>query len=96
MFERGERGHLVVVEREDYVGRDKVTTDATGRPVMRVEKYVNGQQRDVVVFAPSGQHKIGIDRLADIAPLPVRRKGSSAIHGWAVARIRQLVARSRP
>lgn len=89
MFERGERGHLVVVEREDFAGRDKVTT-FDGRAVMRVEKWVGDQQRDVVVFAPSGQRKLTVDEVADHVPREVRRNGSRAIRDHVIQTFRRL------
>jgi len=89
MFQRGERGHLVVVEREDYAGRDKLTL-FDGRPVQRVEQFVGDAQRNVVVFAPSGQRRLSVDEVADHVPLPVRRQGSRAIHRHVVQVFRSL------
>lgn len=49
---QGTSAKVTLREREDYVGRDIVQTDATGRPVMSiVTTRDNGN--DVVVFAPT-------------------------------------------
>ena len=95
MFERGERGHLVVVERDDYAGRDKVTM-FDGRPVMRVEKWVGGHQRDVTIFLPSAQRRLTVDEVADVLPRDVRRKGSVAMRDFVVRSFRALTAKERP
>lgn len=87
MFERGERGHLVVTEREDYQGRDKVTRNADGRPIMRAEKLVGNDQRAVVVYAPAGQRRLELDDVAESVPRPVRRKGASTMRRWLQVRL---------
>jgi hypothetical protein len=47
----GTRCKVEAVEREDYIGRELVTTDGEGRPIMRVETTRN-DGNDVAVFAP--------------------------------------------
>lgn len=39
-------------EREDYVGKDTVTRDADGKPIMNVTVTRDDGSNDVVVFAP--------------------------------------------
>lgn len=47
----GIKAHLVVNERQDYVGKDLVTCDGYGRPVMSITtKRDDGE--DCAVFAP--------------------------------------------
>lgn len=87
MFQRGERGHLLRVEREDYVGRDKVTTDGKGRPIMRVEKLVGNDQIGVVVYAPSAQHRLRVEQGADLCPKEIRRRGADVMRSWLSRRI---------
>lgn len=51
MLRAGTRAHVYAREREDYVGAEKVQTDAAGRPVMSVvTEREDGQ--DAIVFAP--------------------------------------------
>ena len=50
----GERAEVVAVEREDYVGRELVQTDANGRPVMAVVTTRDDGQ-DCTVYAPTAQ-----------------------------------------
>ena len=53
MIPAGTRAEVVAVEREDYIGTDKVQLDATGRPVMSViTRRVDGSN-DTAVFAPT-------------------------------------------
>lgn len=47
----GVRCKVEAVEREDYIGRELVTTDGEGRPIMRVET-TRDEGNDVAVFAP--------------------------------------------
>lgn len=47
----GTKAHLVLNDREDYVGRELVTCDGHGRPVMSVTTLRNDGQ-DCAVFAP--------------------------------------------
>src|SRR5437773_10199933 len=48
----GTKAKVTAHEREDYVGSERVQTDAAGRPVMSViTEREDGQ--DVVVFAPT-------------------------------------------
>jgi hypothetical protein len=47
------------VEREDYVGKEVVTTDGEGRPVMAVET-TRDDGNDVAVFAPCAQLSGGV------------------------------------
>jgi hypothetical protein len=51
MVPAGTRCKVVALEREDYVGRDVVTTDGEGRPVMAVET-TRDDGTDRAVFAP--------------------------------------------
>jgi hypothetical protein len=51
MVPAGTRCKVVALEREDYVGRDVVTTDGAGRPVMAVET-TRDDGTDRAVFAP--------------------------------------------
>ena len=52
MVPEGTRCKVEAREREDYVGREMVQTDANGRPVMSVVTTRDDGQ-DVVVFAPA-------------------------------------------
>jgi len=57
MVPAGEKVKVTAVEREDYVGNEKVQTDAEGRPVMAVvTERENGN--DVAVFAPTASGQI--------------------------------------
>jgi hypothetical protein len=51
MVEAGTKAKVEAVEREDYVGDERVTTDAEGRPVMSVVTTRDDGQ-DCAVFAP--------------------------------------------
>jgi hypothetical protein len=51
MVPAGTRCKVEALEREDYVGRDVVTTDGAGRPVMAVET-TRDDGTDRAVFAP--------------------------------------------
>lgn len=55
----GTRCEVKVVEREDYVGKEVVTTDGEGRPVMAVET-VRDDGNDVAVFAPCATSAGGV------------------------------------
>ena len=48
----GTRAKIIVVEREDYVGQERVQTDVNGRPVMAVST-VRDSGEDRIVFSPS-------------------------------------------
>jgi len=50
MVPAGTRCKVEAVEREDYVGKETVTLDGEGRPVMRVET-TREDGNDVAVFA---------------------------------------------
>jgi len=52
MLPEGTRAKVEVVEREDYVGSEKVQTDANGRPVMAVVT-IRDDGEDRIVFAPT-------------------------------------------
>ena len=58
MVPAGTRCKVEAVEREDYVGKERVQTDANGRPVMSVVT-VRDDGQDVAVLAPtaSGQSR---------------------------------------
>ena len=45
----GTKAKIIVVEREDYVGRERVQTDMNGRPVMNVTT-VRDEGTDTIVF----------------------------------------------
>ena len=45
----GTKAKIIVVEREDYVGRERVQADANGRPVMAVST-VRDEGEDRIVF----------------------------------------------
>jgi hypothetical protein len=51
MVPAGTRCKVEALEREDYVGRERVTTDGEGRPVMAVET-TRDDGTDRAVFAP--------------------------------------------
>jgi hypothetical protein len=51
MVPAGTRCKVEALEREDYVGREHVTTDGEGRPVMAVET-TRDDGTDRAVFAP--------------------------------------------
>lgn len=55
----GTRCKVEAVEREDYVGKEVVTTDGEGRPVMAVET-TRDDGNDVAVFAPCAQLSGGV------------------------------------
>lgn len=48
----GTRAKVETREREDYVGRELVTTDGDGRPVMSVVTTRDDGSNDVAVMAP--------------------------------------------
>lgn len=51
MTPEGERVHVTVREREDYVGDEVVQRDGNGRPIMAVN-VERADGNDVAVFAP--------------------------------------------
>lgn len=51
MVPAGAKAKVVAVEREDYVGREMVQTDAEGRPVMAIVT-VRDEGQDCTVLAP--------------------------------------------
>lgn len=51
MVPAGTSCKVIAVDREDYVGTERVQTDADGRPVMAVVT-VRDDNQDVAVFAP--------------------------------------------
>lgn len=51
MVPAGTRCKVEAVEREDYVGKEIVTLNGEGRPIMRVET-TREDGNDVAVFAP--------------------------------------------
>lgn len=55
----GTRCKVEAVEREDYIGKEVVTTDGENRPIMRVET-TRDEGNDVVVFAPLAQSGGGV------------------------------------
>lgn len=53
------RCKVEAVVREDYIGTEKVTLDADGRPIMRVET-TRDDGNDVAVFAPCAENNLGV------------------------------------
>lgn len=51
MVPAGTRCKVEAVEREDYVGKEVLTYDKTGRPISAVN-VTRDEGNDVVVFAP--------------------------------------------
>lgn len=49
------------VEREDYVGTEKVQTDEDGRPIMAVETLHDDGSNDIAVLATCVQMKMKVD-----------------------------------
>lgn len=100
MFQRGERGHLEPVERQDYVGKDKVTTDARGRAYQAIDKVdAFGNQTGLFVLAPSGQVRVHLDAVEDLCPQPVRRRGRDTMRRYLSAALltgaRRMMRRPR-
>jgi hypothetical protein len=60
MIPAGTRAEVVAVEREDYVGSEKVQTDANGRPVMAVITRRPDGSNDTAVFAPTATVRAGV------------------------------------
>lgn len=54
LIPEGTRCKVEAVEREDYVGKENVTYDGEGAPIMRVET-TRDDGNDVAVFAPVAQ-----------------------------------------
>ena len=52
MVLEGVRCKIVVEERQDYIGREDVRLDSTGRPVMAL-RTVRNDGEDLLVFAPT-------------------------------------------
>lgn len=55
----GTRCKVEAVEREDYIGKEVVTTDGDSRPIMRVET-TRDDGNDVAVFAPLARSNGGV------------------------------------
>jgi len=55
MVLEGQRSLVRAVEREDYVGRERVQYDGDGRPVMAVRTDHWDGSNDVIVNAPTAQ-----------------------------------------
>jgi hypothetical protein len=49
----GSGARVTYREREDYVGREQVQTDASGRPVMSIVTERPDGSNDAVVLAPT-------------------------------------------
>ncbi len=49
---------MVALERDDYIGRESVQTDAEGRPVMQVVT-TRDEGQDCTVYAPSATVMVG-------------------------------------
>jgi hypothetical protein len=58
MLPAGTKAHVYAVEREDYIGKEKVQTDVNGRPVMAV-RTVRDEGEDAIVFAPRIEVRVG-------------------------------------
>lgn len=52
MLPAGTRAKVVAVEREDYVGGERVQVDGNGRPIMAV-RTTRDHGEDAIVFAPT-------------------------------------------
>lgn len=59
MVPEGTKCKVEAVEREDYVGKEELTYDGDGRPVMRVET-TRDEGNDVAVFAPCAHPSGGV------------------------------------
>lgn len=57
MVEAGTKVKISAIEREDYVGTEKVQTNTEGRPVMAVITEREDGSNDVSVFAPTATGK---------------------------------------
>lgn len=60
LIPEGQRCQVVAREREDYVGKEVVTTDGEGRPIMAIET-IRDDGNDVTVFAPCATTKVRMD-----------------------------------
>lgn len=60
MVPAGTRCKVEAVEREDYVGKETVTLDGEGTPIMRVET-TREEGNDVAVFAPCATASVRIE-----------------------------------
>jgi len=58
MVPAGTRAKVTAVEREDYIGKEKVQLAPNGRPVMSVVTERPDGSNDVMVFAPSAVGKV--------------------------------------
>lgn len=58
LLRKGEHAKIEVVERQDYIGREKVFLDHNGRPIMSVVTTRDDGQ-DCAVFAPTAQAEQG-------------------------------------
>jgi hypothetical protein len=58
MIREGERAHVRLVERDDYVGGEDVRTDAEGRVFMRSEIERADGHVDVWVYAPTAHVRL--------------------------------------
>jgi hypothetical protein len=50
----GQRVKVEALERQDYIGKEKVQTDGRGRPIMAV-KTTRNEGEDLVVLAPCAE-----------------------------------------
>lgn len=60
MVPEGTHCKVEAVEREDYIGKEVVTLDAEGTPIMRVET-TREDGNDVAVFAPLARSNGGVN-----------------------------------
>jgi len=56
MVRAGTRCKVEALDREDYVGSEKVQTDANGRPVMAI-RTTRDDGQDVAVLAPTATRR---------------------------------------
>lgn len=62
MVPEGTRCEIRAHEREDYVGKETVTKDGDGRPVMAIET-IRDDGNDLVMFAPCATTKLFAERV---------------------------------
>lgn len=53
LVKQGHRANFIAVEREDYVGTEKVLLDGNGRPIMAVQVEHPDGSNDRTVYAPT-------------------------------------------
>jgi hypothetical protein len=68
----GSGARITYAEREDYVGRELVQKDQTGRPVMSIRTERPDGSNDTVVLAPTVNAGIGAHHAKVITRRPHR------------------------